>query len=164
MIMAEKNLKGLLLHTLKDVYFAEHEILKTLPKLAQAAQTEQLKQAFETHRTQTEQQIGRLNDVFALLGEQPAGASCKAILGILAEGQEVMDEFAGGPALDAGLIAAAQAVEHYEIARYGALRSWAELAGLDDAADLLDQTLMEEKDTDALLTQLAEEQVNVESA
>jgi ferritin-like metal-binding protein YciE len=164
MIMAEKNLKGLLLHTLKDVYFAEHEILKTLPKLAQAAQAEQLKQAFETHRTQTEQQIGRLNDVFALLGEQPAGVPCKAILGILAEGQEVMDEFAGGPALDAGLIAAAQAVEHYEIARYGALRSWAELAGLDDAADLLDQTLMEEKDTDALLTQLAEEQVNVESA
>jgi ferritin-like metal-binding protein YciE len=162
--MAEKNLKGLLLHTLKDVYFAEHEILKTLPKLAQAAQAEQLKQAFETHRTQTEQQIGRLNDVFALLGERPEGVPCKAILGILAEGQEVMDEFAGGPALDAGLIAAAQAVEHYEIARYGALRSWAELASLDDAADLLDQTLMEEKDTDALLTQLAEEQVNVESA
>jgi ferritin-like metal-binding protein YciE len=162
--MAEKNLKGLLLHTLKDVYFAEHEILKTLPKLAQAAQAEQLKQAFETHRTQTEQQISRLNDVFALLGERPEGVPCKAILGILAEGQEVMDEFAGGPALDAGLIAAAQAVEHYEIARYGALRSWAELASLDDAADLLDQTLMEEKDTDALLTQLAEEQVNVESA
>jgi ferritin-like metal-binding protein YciE len=162
--MAVKNLKGLLLHTLKDVYFAEHEILKTLPKLAQAAQAEQLKQAFETHRTQTEQQIGRLNDVFALLGERPEGVPCKAILGILAEGQEVMDEFAGGPALDAGLIAAAQAVEHYEIARYGALRSWAELASLDDAADLLDQTLMEEKDTDALLTQLAEEQVNVESA
>jgi ferritin-like metal-binding protein YciE len=162
--MAENNLKGLLLHTLKDVYFAEHEILKTLPKLAQAAQAEQLKQAFETHRTQTEQQIGRLNDVFALLGERPEGVPCKAILGILAEGQEVMDEFAGGPALDAGLIAAAQAVEHYEIARYGALRSWAELASLDDAADLLDQTLMEEKDTDALLTQLAEEQVNVESA
>jgi ferritin-like metal-binding protein YciE len=162
--MAEKNLKGLLLHTLKDVYFAEHEILKTLPKLAQAAQADQLKQAFETHRMQTEQQIGRLNDVFALLGERPEGVPCKAILGILAEGQEVMDEFAGGPALDAGLIAAAQAVEHYEIARYGALRSWAELASLDDAADLLDQTLMEEKDTDALLTQLAEEQVNVESA
>jgi ferritin-like metal-binding protein YciE len=162
--MAEKNLKGLLLHTLKDVYFAEHEILKTLPKLAQAAQAEQLKQAFETHRTQTEQQIGRLNDVFALLGERPEGVPCKAILGILAEGQEVMDEFAGGPALDAGLIAAAQAVEHYEIARYGALRSWAELASLDDAADLLDQTLMEEKDTDARLTQLAKEQVNVESA
>jgi ferritin-like metal-binding protein YciE len=162
--MAEKNLKGLLLHTLKDVYFAEHEILKTLPKMAQAAQAPRLKQAFETHRGQTEQQIARLADVFALLNERPEGVPCKAIMGILAEGQEVMEEFAGGPALDAGLIAAAQAVEHYEIARYGALRSWAELATLDDAADLLDQTLLEEKETDVLLTQLAEEQVNVESA
>ena len=162
--MAEKNLKGLLLHTLKDVYFAEHEILKALPKMAQAAQAPQLRQAFETHRAQTEQQVQRLNDVFALLNEQPQGEPCKAIQGIIAEGQEVMEEFAGGPALDAGLIAAAQAVEHYEIARYGALRSWAELAALDDAADLLDETLLEEKETDQLLTKLAEEQVNVESA
>ena len=162
--MAEKNLKGLLLHTLKDVYFAEHEILKALPKMAEAAQAPQLRQAFETHRAQTEQQVQRLNDVFALLNEQPQGEPCKAIQGILAEGQEVMEEFAGGPALDAGLIAAAQAVEHYEIARYGALRSWAELAALDDAAELLDETLLEEKETDQLLTKLAEEQVNVESA
>ena len=162
--MAEKNLKGLLLHTLKDVYFAEHEILKALPKMAEAAQAPQLRQAFETHRAQTEQQVQRLNDVFALLNEQPQGEPCKAIQGILAEGQEVMEEFAGGPALDAGLIAAAQAVEHYEIARYGALRSWAELAALDDAADLLDETLLEEQETDRLLTKLAEEQVNVESA
>ena len=162
--MAEKNLKGLLLHTLKDVYFAEHEILKALPKMEQAAQSAELKKAFEAHRAQTEQQVQRLNDVFALLNEQPQGEPCKAIQGILAEGQEVMEEFAGGPALDAGLIAAAQAVEHYEIARYGALRSWAELAALDDAADLLDETLLEEKETDQLLTRLAEEQVNVESA
>ena len=89
---------------------------------------------------------------------------CEAIQGILAEGREVMEEFAGGPALDAGLIAAAQAVEHYEIARYGALRSWAELVGLDDAEELLEQTLAEEKETDVLLTRLAEELVNVESA
>ena len=162
--MAEKNLKGLLLHTLKDVYFAEHEILKTLPKMAQAAQRAELKQAFENHRKQTETQVQRLNDVFALLNEQAQGEPCKAIQGILAEGQEVMETFAGGPALDAGLIAAAQAVEHYEIARYGALRSWAELVGLDDAADLLETTLSEEKDTDALLTDLAERQANVESA
>ena len=162
--MAEKNLKGLLLHTLKDVYFAEHEILKALPKMEQAAQSEELKKAFEAHRAQTEQQVQRLNDVFALLNEQPQGEPCKAIQGIIAEGQEVMEVFAGGPALDAGLIAAAQAVEHYEIARYGALRSWAELAALDDAADLLDETLLEEKETDQLLTRLAEEQVNVESA
>ena len=162
--MAEKNLKDLLLHTLKDVYFAEHEILKALPKMAQAAQRAELKEAFETHRAQTEQQVQRLNDVFALLNQQPQGEPCKAIQGIIAEGQEVMETFAGGPALDAWLIAAAQAVEHYEIARYGALRSWAELAGLDDAADLLDETLEEEKETDALLTNLAEERANVESA
>ena len=162
--MAEKNLKDLLLHTLKDVYFAEHEILKALPKMAQAAQRAELKEAFETHRAQTEQQVQRLKDVFALLDQQPQGEPCKAIQGIIAEGQEVMETFAGGPALDAGLIAAAQAVEHYEIARYGALRSWAEIAGLEDAAELLDETLEEEKDTDALLTQLAEERANVESA
>ena len=162
--MAEKNLKGLLLHTLKDVYFGEHEILKTLPKMAQAAQSAALKQAFENHRKQTEVQVQRLNDVFALLNEQAQGEPCKAIQGILAEGQEVMETFAGGPALDAGLIAAAQAVEHYEIARYGALRSWAELVDLDDAADLLETTLSEEKDTDALLTDLAEGQANLESA
>jgi ferritin-like metal-binding protein YciE len=162
--MAEKSLKDLLLHTLKDVYFAEHEILKALPKMAQAAQRAELKEAFETHREQTEQQVQRLKDVFALLDQQAQGEPCKAIQGIIAEGQEVIETFSGGPALDAGLIAAAQAVEHYEIARYGALRSWAELADLDDAADLLDQTLEEEKDTDALLTQLAEERANVESA
>ena len=162
--MAEKNLKDLFLHTLKDVYFAEHEILKALPQMAAAAQTDGLKAAFETHRTQTEQQIRRLEDVFALLGQKAEGVPCEAIQGILEEGREVMDEFAGGPALDAGLIAAAQAVEHYEIARYGALRSWAELIGLDDVEELLDATLAEEKETDALLTRLAEGPVNVESA
>ena len=94
--MAEKNLKGLLLHTLKDVYFAEHEILKALPKMEQAAQSAELKKAFEAHRAQTEQQVQRLNDVFALLNEQPQGEPCKAIQGIIAEGQEVMEVFAGG--------------------------------------------------------------------
>ena len=162
--MTEKNLKDLLLHTLKDVYFAEHEILKALPKMAQAAQRVELKEALATHRAQTELQVQRLKDVFALLNQQPQGEPCKAIQGIIAEGEKVIEMFAGGPALDAGLIAAAQAVEHYEIARYGALRSWAELAGLEDAADLLDDTLEEEKNTDALLTQLAEERANVESA
>ena len=162
--MAEKNLKDLLLHTLKDVYFAENEILKALPEMARTAGTDKLRQAFETHRSQTEQQIQRLKDVFGLLGEKPEGVRCEAIQGILAEGREVMEEFKGGPALDAGLIAAAQAVEHYEIARYGALRSWAELLGLDEAEDLLEQTLDEEKETDLLLTQLAEDRVNIKSA
>ena len=162
--MAEKNLKDLFLHTLKDVYFAEHEILKALPRMAAAARTDELRAAFETHRSQTEQQIRRLEDVFALLGQKAEGVPCEAIQGILAEGREVMEGFAGGPALDAGLIAAAQAVEHYEIARYGALRSWAELIGLEDVEELLDVTLTEEKETDALLTRLAEGLVNVESA
>jgi ferritin-like metal-binding protein YciE len=162
--MAEKNLKDLLLHTLKDVHFAEHEILKALPRMAAAARTDELRAAFETHRSQTEQQILRLEDVFALLGQKAEGVPCEAIQGILAEGREVMEGFAGGPALDAGLIAAAQAVEHYEIARYGALRSWAELIGLEDVEELLDATLTEEKETDARLTRLAEGLVNVESA
>ncbi len=162
--MAEKNLKDLFLHTLKDVYFAEHEILKALPEMAEAAGTDKLRQAFETHRSQTEQQVQRLKDVFGILGENAVGVPCEAIQGILTEGREVMEEFAGGPALDAGLIAAAQAVEHYEIARYGALRSWAELLGLEDVEELLDETLDEEKETDALLTELAEDMVNVKSA
>ena len=162
--MAGKDLKDLLLHTLKDVYFAEHEILKALPEMAAKAQRPELKQAFERHRAQTQGHVARLEQVFGLMGETAQGVPCEAIQGILAEGREVAAEFAGGPALDAGLIAAAQAVEHYEIARYGALRSWAELAGLDEAEGLLEATLDEEKATDALLTGLAEAKVNVESA
>jgi ferritin-like metal-binding protein YciE len=162
--MAGKDLKDLLLHTLKDVYFAEHEILKALPEMAAKAQRPELKEAFEKHRAQTQGQVTRLEQVFGILGEKARGVPCEAIQGILAEGREVAAEFAGGPALDAGLIAAAQAVEHYEIARYGALRSWAELAGLDEAEGLLEATLDEEKATDALLTGLAEAKVNVESA
>ena len=162
--MAGKDLKDLLLHTLKDVYFAEHEILKALPEMAAKAQRPELRQAFERHRAQTQGQIGRLDQVFGLLGETAQGVPCEAIRGILEEGREVAAAFEGGPALDAGLIAAAQAVEHYEIARYGALRSWAELAGLDEAEGLLEATLDEERATDALLTELAEAKVNVESA
>ena len=162
--MAGKDLKDLLLHTLKDVYFAEHEILRALPEMAAQAQRPELKEAFEKHRAQTQGQVTRLEQVFGILGEKAQGVPCEAIKGILEEGREVAAEFAGGPALDAGLIAAAQAVEHYEIARYGALRSWAELAGLDEAEGLLEATLDEEKATDALLTELAEAKVNVESA
>jgi ferritin-like metal-binding protein YciE len=162
--MAGKDLKDLLLHTLKDVYFAEHEILKALPEMAAKAQRPELKEAFEKHRAQTQGQVTRLEQVFGILGEKAQGVPCEAIKGILEEGREVAAEFAGGPALDAGLIAAAQAVEHYEIARYGALRSWAELAGLNEAEGLLEATLDEEKATDALLTELAEAKVNDESA
>ena len=162
--MAEKNMKDLFLHTLKDVYFAEHEILKALPEMAAAARAAKLKDAIETHRSQTEQHVQRLKDVFSRLDQRAESVPCEAIKGILEEGREVMREFAAGPAGDAGLIAAAQSVEHYEIARYGALRSWAELLGLDEVEKLLEQTLDEEKETDALLTQLAEGPINVESA
>ena len=162
--MAEKNMRDLFLHTLKDVYFAEHEILKNLPKMSQAAKNDRLKQAFDQHRVQTEGQIQRLEQVFRLIDQKAEGVPCEAIKGILTEGSEVMEEFAGGPALDAGLIAAAQAVEHYEIARYGALRSWAELVELGEVEALLEATLDEEKETDAVLTQLAEEAINIKSA
>jgi ferritin-like metal-binding protein YciE len=163
-VVSDKNLKDLMLHTLKDVYFAEHEILKALPEMEAAAESQRLREAFSTHRRQTEQQIDRLKRVFQSLGEKAEGAPCEAIQGILAEGREAMEEFAGSPASGAALVAAAQAVEHYEIARYGALRSWAELAELDEAEQLLEQTLDEERTTDALLTEIAEEMVNPESA
>ena len=158
--MTEKNMRGLFLHTVKDVYYAEHEILKALPEMAAAAQRQELKAAFETHRGQTERQVERLEQVFRLLGEKAEGVPCEAIKGIVREGREVMEEFAGGPALDAGLIAAAQRVEHYEIAGYGTARTFAQQLGHTELADLLQQTLDEEGETDKKLTQLAESRVS----
>jgi ferritin-like metal-binding protein YciE len=158
-----KDLNAMLLHTLKDVYFAENAIAKALPKMAQAAQNEDLSKAFETHLEQTKAQIKRLEEVFALLKQKPDAVECKAIKGILEEGDEVASEFKGESSLDAGLIAAAQAAEHYEIARYGAMHAWADQLGLDDVTELLEQTLQEEEDTDALLTELAESTVNREA-
>jgi ferritin-like metal-binding protein YciE len=162
--MAEKTLNDLFIHTLKDVYYAERAILKALPKMEKAAQSAELKQAFATHREQTQNQVERLKQVFELVGKRAQGEPCEAIQGIIAEGEEVMETFQGSEAADAGLIAAAQAVEHYEISRYGALKSWAEQLGMDDAVDLLDETLNEEKETDVLLTQLAESSANPEAA
>jgi ferritin-like metal-binding protein YciE len=153
--MSDKNLNGLLVHTLKDVYFAENAILKALPKMAKAAKEASLQKAFETHLKQTEGHVERLEAVFKLLKLKPEGVPCEAIKGILKEGDEVGEEFKGGTALDAGLIAAAQAVEHYEIARYGALTAWAEELGLSEAAKLFKQTLGEEEKTDELLTGLS---------
>src|SRR6201998_2589738 len=141
----EKNLQGLFHETLKDIYFAERKILSALPKMAKAAQSEELKAAFEKHETETEQHVARLEKVFEEIDETPRGKTCDAIMGIIAEVQEVMKEFKGKPALDAGLLAAAQAVEHYEIARYGTLRTWASELGLSQAAKLLETTLAEEK-------------------
>ena len=156
----EKDLNDLFLDTLKDIYFAEKKILSALPKMAKAAQSPKLKAAFEKHLTETDGQVERLEQVFALLDETPRGKTCDAIMGIIDEGKEVMSEFKGMPAIDAGLLAAAQAVEHYEISRYGTLRTWAAELGHKDAVRLLDATLKEEKSTDATLSQLAEAEVN----
>ena len=156
----EKSLQDLFHDTLKDIYFAEKKILTALPKMAKAANSDALRAAFEKHEAETEKQVDRLEQVFKILGESPKGKTCDAIMGILDEGKEVMDEYKGMPALDAGLLAAAQAVEHYEISRYGTLRTWASELGLDQAVKLLEATLAEEKNTDQSLSKLAEGEVN----
>jgi ferritin-like metal-binding protein YciE len=158
--MAEKKLEVLFLDTLKDIYFAEKKILTALPKMAKAAQSAELRAAFEKHEGETEQHVARLEKVFKAIGETPKGKTCDAILGIIAEGKEIMEEYADTPALDAGLLAAAQAVEHYEMSRYGTLRTWAAEFGHADAVKLLDATLGEEKKTNDALTRLAETGVN----
>ena len=156
----EKELKDLFLDTLKDIYFAEKQILKALPKMAKAAQSDKLRAAFEKHHNETEGQVERLEQVFELINAPARGKTCDAIQGILDEGKEIMDEYKGMPALDAGLLAAAQAVEHYEISRYGSLKTWATELGYKDAVNLLDATLNEEKSTDSALSQLAKSEVN----
>ncbi len=158
-----KLLSDLFHETLKDIYFAENKILKTLPKMAKAAQSRELKAAFVKHERETKGQIKRLDGVFKILGKPARGKTCAAINGITEEGAEIMKDFKGMPALDAGLLAAAQAVEHYEISRYGTLRAWAQELGLPDAVALLDATLKEESATDKALTSLAKSVVNVEA-
>jgi len=163
--MAEpKKLQDLFVETLKDIYYAEKQILKALPKMAREAKSPELKQAFETHRSETEGHVDRLQQVFELVDKPARGKTCDAILGIVEEGKEVMEEFANSPALDAGLLSSAQAVEHYEIARYGTLKTWAGQLGLKEAVKLLDLTLQEEIKTDKLLSQLATQQVNAKAA
>ena len=157
----EKTLRDLFHDTLKDIYFAEKKILTALPKMAKAAQSEDLKAAFEKHLGETEEQVNRLEQVFEEIDAKPQGKTCDAIMGIIEEGQEVMKEYKGKAALDAGLLAAAQAVEHYEISRYGTLRTWAQELGLAQAVKLLEETLEEEKATDVALTELAESEVNL---
>ena len=143
--MAEKDLKALFLHQLKDTYFAENAILKALPQMAEAAQSEELRGAFAVHLKETQGQVRRLEQIFEMVGAKPEGIPCKAIQGIIEEGQEILQEFEDGEALDAGLIAAAQAVEHYEIARYGTLLAWAKQLGLSEAEGLIQETLIEEE-------------------
>jgi ferritin-like metal-binding protein YciE len=157
---SDKSLQELFHDTLKDIYFAEKKILSALPKMAKAAQSEDLRAAFQKHETETEEHVARLEKVIEEIDETPRGKTCDAIMGIIEEGQEVMKEFKGTPALDAGLLAAAQAVEHYEIARYGTLKTWAAELGLKQSSKLLETTLSEEKKTDETLTKLAESEVN----
>jgi ferritin-like metal-binding protein YciE len=158
--MTIKSMNDLFLTTLRDIYSAEKQIHKTLPKMAKHARSQELKRTLEMHREQTEGQIERLEAVFEQFGASPRALRCEAMDGILTEGKEIMAEIGDNDLCDVGMIASAQAVEHYEIARYGTLIAWAERLGRADASKLLQETLEEEKETDRLLTKLAKEQIN----
>src|SRR3954454_18591165 len=159
----ENNLHELLIEELRDIYHAEGQLLKALPKMAKAATSERLKEAFERHLEETEQHVERLERAFETLGEPVKGKKCQAMEGLIEEAKEVMEEHSESPMLDAGLICAAQKVEHYEIASYGTICTWADLLGLDELSGLLKETLDEEKTTDETLTELAESEINVEA-
>lgn len=158
--MPTKTLEDLFIDGVKDIYYAERKIVAALKKMIRGAQAEDLKAAFDKHLQETEGQIERLVQVFEILGKPARGKTCPAIDGIIEEGEEILEEFKGSPAIDAGLLAAAQSVEHYEIARYGTLKSWAMQLGKADVAKLFEQTLLEETKTDQALTQLAEAKLN----
>ena len=164
MAAKDKTLEDLFLETLKDIYWAEKKILTALPKMAKAAQSSELRRAFEKHQGETEGQVERLEQVFKLIGQPAKGKKCEAIEGLIEEGKEVMKDFKGSDALDAGLLCAAQAVEHYEIARYGTLATWAAQLGMPEAKQLLGATLDEEEKTDKALSELAETSINRKAA
>lgn len=155
-----KALDELFYQTLKDIYFAENKLTKAIPKMAKAERSKELRKAFEKHAAETRRQIVRLEAVFKIIGKKPQGKTCAAITGPVKEGDEVARDFKGSPAFDAGLLAAAQAVEHYEISRYGTLKAWAEELGDNESAKLLSETLTEEKNTDEALTRIAESAIN----
>ncbi len=161
--MKIEKLSDLFLHTLQDIYYAEQHIVKALPKMVKAADSKQLAAAFDGHLAETKEQVARLEDVFALLEQKPKAAKCPAIDGILEEAQELMAEIKDPDTRDAAMIAAAQAVEHYEITRYGTLVSWANLLGMPKAAQLLGKTLKEEFGADSKLTKIAESHLNKEA-
>ncbi|MBZ8131755.1 ferritin-like domain-containing protein [Afifella sp. IM 167] len=162
--MSIENLKDLYLHTLKDIYFAENQIQKALPKMASKAKSAELKKLFEAHLDETKGQITHLKEVFKILGEKAEGEECPAIEGIIEETEELIGEIKDADTRDAGMIAAAQAVEHYEIARYGTLLAWGELLGLDEAGTHLRAILEEEKAANAKLTNLGENKLNKKAA
>lgn len=155
-----KTMNDLFLTFLQDMYYAERQILKVLPKMAKASQSEELKQALTHHREETQHQVERLQQVFEQVGKRARGQTCEALNGIVEEGEEVIDQFETGPVRDAGILANAQAVEHYEMARYGTMIAWAKVCGMQDAVKLLEETLAEEKKADALLNQIAHKSVN----
>ncbi|CAN5349826.1 ferritin-like domain-containing protein [soil metagenome] len=161
--MALNNLKDLYVEQLRDLYSAENQILKALPQMAEKASHQELRSAFEEHRTVTERQVERLDRIFSDLSEKPKGHHCKGMEGLLKEGQELMQEKAADDVMDAGLIAAAQRVEHYEMAGYGTVRTYADMLGQQEHSRLLQQTLDEEGQTDERLTQLAERVINIDA-
>ena len=159
-----KNMNDLFLHTLQDIYYAENQIVKALPDMVAKSSDPQLKQGFQTHLRETENHVKRLEQVFQLIGKKAQGVDCPAIDGIIEEANDVAGEVEKKAVLDAALIAAAQAVEHYEMTRYGTLISWAQELGRNDCVSLLQQTLDEEKATDKKLTAMAENQINRKAA
>jgi ferritin-like metal-binding protein YciE len=163
MAKSPKQLEELFHNTLKDIYFAEKKIVATLPKMSKAATSPELKAAFEKHKVETEGHVQRLEEVFAMIDAKPQAKTCDAIMGIVKEGEGLIEEYKGSPALDPALLAVAQAVEHYEMSRYGTLKCWAEELGIDEAVSLLDSTLQEEEETDIALTALAKSVVNIQA-
>ena len=158
------TMNELFLQFLQDVYYAERQILKALPKMAKAAESQKLRQAFTQHRDETQGHVDRLQQVFEQIGKRARGTTCEAVQGIIEEGEDVVHDFEQGPVRDAALAACAQAVEHYEIARYGALVAWAKVSEQNDAVQLLQQTLDEEKRTDQLLNEIANSEINQQAA
>jgi ferritin-like metal-binding protein YciE len=159
-----KTMDDLFVHTLQDIYYAEKQIVSSLPKMIQKTSDPQLKQAFQTHLTETEGQVRRLEEVFRMLGQTPKGSNCPALDGIIEEANDIIGDVDDPEVCDAAILAAAQAVEHYEITRYGTLVAWAKQLGRNDIANLLHQTLQEEKATDEKLTKLAESNINRRAA
>ena len=159
----QKTLNDLFLDGLKDIYHAEKQVLRALPKMARAVKNDQLRQSLEQHREETNGQIERLERLFELVEKRASGKPCQAMQGLIEEGQEHLEEYKDSPALDAAIIAANQGIEHYEIARYGTMRTWAQQLGMNEAVQLIEQTLEEEKKTDKLLTQMAEQSANQEA-
>ena len=159
-----KTMDDLFVHTLQDIYYAENQILKSLPQMIEKASSPELKQAFQSHLSETKNQVGRLEQVFKMHGQEPKAVQCAAMDGILEEAKDVMSDVADKDVLAAAMLSAAQAVEHYEVTRYGTLIAWAKQLGRQDCASVLEQTLAEEKATDQKLTRIAESRINPQAA